>query len=31
MNQPYITLDRQQWRELHNALCDAEQKSKPIV
>jgi len=27
MNQPYIQLDRQQWRELHNALCNAEQKA----
>jgi hypothetical protein len=27
MNQPYIQLNRRQWCELHNALCDAEQKA----
>lgn len=27
MNQPYITLTRQDWREVHNALCHAEQEA----
>lgn len=27
MSQPYITLDKKQWRELHNALCSAEREA----
>jgi hypothetical protein len=27
MTQPYIQLSRSQWRNLHNALCTAEQKA----
>ena len=30
MTQAYITLDRRQWREVHNALCSAEREARKL-
>ena len=30
MNQAYITLTHQQWRDLHNALCSAEREASKL-
>lgn len=30
MEQPYITLNKKQWRDLHNALCSAEREASNL-